>query len=69
MEKETKDKLKEVINELEENDNVFLITNNVCCIIGSLHVILENLITASLKNDNVDKLMQLLINLERGKEK
>ena len=62
MDKETKKKLKEVIDNLEDDDNVFLITNNVCCIIGSLRDILRNFIVASLKNDDVNKLMQLLKN-------
>lgn len=36
MDKKTKDKLKGVINNLEENDNLLLISNNTCCILGNL---------------------------------
>lgn len=68
MDKETKKKLKQIIDNLENDDNVFLITNNVCCIIGRLRNISRNFILASLKNDVVNNLMELL-NLERGNEK
>lgn len=60
MDKETKDELKEVIDSLDDDDNVLLITNSTCCIIGILSNIFRNVILASLKNDDVNKLMQLL---------
>lgn len=60
MDKETKKGLKEVIDNLEDDDNVLLITNSTCCIIGIFSNIFRNVILASLKNDDVNKLMQLL---------
>ena len=58
MEKETKDKLKEVINNLEEDDNLLLISNNTCCVIGSLRDIFKNVIIASLKEEAIKKLIE-----------
>ena len=58
MEKETKDKLKEVINNLDENDNLLLISNNTCCVIGSLREIFKNVIIASLKEEAIKKLIE-----------
>lgn len=60
MDKETKKKLKEVIDNLEDDDNVLLISNNIGCIIGDFRDIFRNFILASLKNDDVNNLMKLL---------
>lgn len=58
MEKETKEKLKEVIDNLEEDDNILLITNNTCCIKGVLRNIFRNIILASLKESAIKNLIE-----------
>ena len=59
MKKETKDELKEIIDNLEDDDNILLITNNICCLKGVFRDIFRNIILACLKNDDVNNLMQL----------
>ena len=60
MDKKTKIRLKEIIDELKENDNVLLITNDTCCMIGTIRNIFTNIMLASLKRDEVNKLLELL---------
>lgn len=66
MDKETKNKLKEVINNLEENDNLLLISNNTCCVIGNLRDIFKNVIIASFKEEAIKELIEAIKKLERG---
>lgn len=60
MDKETKNKLKEIINNLENDDSVLLITNNHCCLIGTNRDIFANLILASLKEESLKQLIKLI---------
>ena len=63
MDKKTKIRLKEVIDNLKEDGNVLLITNDTCCMIGSIRNIFTNIILASLKSDELKQLIDLIKNL------
>lgn len=69
MNKKTKIRLKEVIDNLDEDENVLLITNDTCCIVGTIRNIFTNIVLASLNSDGVKQLMELIKKLERGNEK
>lgn len=69
MNKKTKIRLKEVIDNLKEDENVLLITNTTCCVIGNLRDIFTNIILASLESNGVKQLIELIKKLERGNEK
>ena len=60
MEKKTKNELKKIIDNLENDDNVLLITNNYSCIVGSAPHIFANLVIASLKQEPLKQLIKLI---------
>lgn len=63
MDKKKKIRLKEVIDNLKEDENVLLITNDTCCMIGTIRNILTNIILASLENNKVKQLIEIIKNL------
>ena len=62
MNKKTKNELRKIIDNLKENENenVLLITNDTCCMIGTIRNIFTNIILSSLQNDEVNKLLELI---------
>ena len=60
MDNKTKNELRKIIDNLKEDENVLLITNDTCCMIGTIRNIFNNIILSSLQNDEVKQLLQLL---------
>ena len=60
MDNKTKDELRKIINNLKKDENVLLITNDTCYMIGTIRNIFTNIILSSLQNDEVKQLLQLL---------
>ena len=60
MKKKKKRKVKEMIDNCEENDSLLLISNDGVAIIGSIRDIVSNIMFAKLKNDVLSKIIDIL---------
>lgn len=60
MEKKRKNELKQIIDNLENDDNLLLITNNYCCVVGTVRHIFGNLVIAAINQEPIKKLIKLI---------
>lgn len=60
MKEEEKRKVKEMIDNCEENDSLLLISNGGVAIIGSIRDIVSNIMFAKLQNDVLSKIIDIL---------
>lgn len=60
MEKEDKRKIKEIIDNCEQDESILLITDDNVVVIGSLRQIISNIMFGKLKNEVLSNIIDIL---------